>query len=180
VALSPILNYSSYSAIASSWFTTQALNHTGFLSVHQSSDTGFHRRTFPFLGTSADGSRYQRTFPSSLSWVSDLSPRHSHSDTPLSIFWNCLLLSRSVVSGSQRMTRRSKSKLLYDWWLVSQTVSMSWYRAPLWDLRPDVTFYRNVVVWNLWSCFCEEPSLTRGRVCNLQYNPSIVRVALNP
>jgi hypothetical protein len=29
---------------------------------------------------------------------------------------------------------------------VSQSVSMSWYRAPLWDLRPDITFCRNVSV----------------------------------
>jgi hypothetical protein len=25
---------------------------------------------------------------------------------------------------------------------------MSWYRAPLWDLRPDITSCQNVVVWN--------------------------------
>jgi hypothetical protein len=45
---------------------------------------------------------------------------------------------------------------------------MSWYRAPLWDLRPDITFCRNVAVWNLRSCFCGAPSLTRRQVCNLQ------------
>jgi hypothetical protein len=28
------------------------------------------------------------------------------------------------------------------------TVSMCWYRAPLWDLRPDITSCRNVAVWN--------------------------------
>jgi hypothetical protein len=27
-----------------------------------------------------------------------------------------------------------------------QSVSMSWYRAPLWDLRPDITSCRNVAV----------------------------------
>jgi hypothetical protein len=27
-----------------------------------------------------------------------------------------------------------------------QSVSMSWYRAPLWDLRPDITSCRNVTV----------------------------------
>jgi hypothetical protein len=32
------------------------------------------------------------------------------------------------------------SRLLYDW----QSVSMSWYRAPLWDSRPDITSCRNV------------------------------------
>jgi hypothetical protein len=44
-----------------------------------------------------------------------------------------------------------------------QSVSMSWYRAPLWDLRPDITSCRNVVVWNLQSCFYGAPSLTTGR-----------------
>jgi hypothetical protein len=29
---------------------------------------------------------------------------------------------------------------------VSQSVSMSWYRALLWDFRPDITSCRNVVV----------------------------------
>jgi hypothetical protein len=46
-----------------------------------------------------------------------------------------------------------------------QSVSMSWYRAPLWDLWQDITSYRHVAVWNLRSCFCVAPSLTRGRVC---------------
>jgi hypothetical protein len=32
---------------------------------------------------------------------------------------------------------------------VSQ--SMSWYRAPLWDLRPDIISCRTVAVWNLRS-----------------------------
>jgi hypothetical protein len=63
---------------------------------------------------------------------------------------------------------------------VSQWVSMSWYRVPLWDLRPDITSCRNVAVWNLWSHIYWEPSLTIGRVCNLQCNHSIVRVAQNP
>jgi hypothetical protein len=67
------------------------------------------------------------------------------------------------------------SKLLYDW----QSVSMSWHRAPLWDLRPDITSCRNVTVWNLRSCFSGAPSLTRGRICSLQCNHSMIRVAQN-
>jgi hypothetical protein len=63
---------------------------------------------------------------------------------------------------------------------VSQSVSMSWYRVPLWDLRPDITSYRNVAVWNLRSCLCGAPSLTRGRVCNLHCNHAMVQVAQNP
>jgi hypothetical protein len=34
-----------------------------------------------------------------------------------------------------------------------RSVSMSWYRAPLWDLQPDIiTSCWNVAVWNLRSC----------------------------
>jgi hypothetical protein len=61
-----------------------------------------------------------------------------------------------------------------------QPVSVSSCRAPLWDLRPDITSCRKVAVWNLRSCFCGTPSLMRGRVCNLQCNHSMVRVAQNP
>jgi hypothetical protein len=61
----------------------------------------------------------------------------------------------------------------------SQSGSMSWYRVPLWDLRPDITSCRNVAVWTLRSCFYWVPSLTRGWVCNLQCNHSIVRVTQN-
>jgi hypothetical protein len=69
-----------------------------------------------------------------------------------------------------------KSKLLYNW----QSVSMSWYRVPLWDLRPDIISCQNVAVWNLRSFIYWAPSLTRGQVCNLQCNHSIVRVTQNP
>jgi hypothetical protein len=64
--------------------------------------------------------------------------------------------------------------------MVGQPVSMSRYRAPLWDLRPDITYCRNVAVWILRSCIYWAPSLTRGRVCNLLCNHSMVRVAQNP
>jgi hypothetical protein len=47
-------------------------------------------------------------------------------------------------------------RLLYDW----RSVNMSWYQAPLWDLRPEITSCQNVAVWNLRSCFCGQPSLT--------------------
>jgi hypothetical protein len=57
---------------------------------------------------------------------------------------------------------------------------MSWYRAPLWDLRPDIISCQNVAVWNLQSCIYWAPSTTRGRVCNLECNHSIVRVTQNP
>jgi hypothetical protein len=71
---------------------------------------------------------------------------------------------------------RSRSYFTTD----SQPANMSWYPAPLWDLRPDIISCRNVTVWNLRSCIYGAPSLTRGRVCNFQYNHSMVRVAQNP
>jgi hypothetical protein len=61
-----------------------------------------------------------------------------------------------------------------------QSVSMAWYQVPLWDVWPNITSYQNVAVWNMWSCFCGARSLTEGRVCNLQCNHSMVRVAQNP
>jgi hypothetical protein len=63
---------------------------------------------------------------------------------------------------------------------VSQSVSVSWYRVPMWDLRQDIISFRNVAVWDLRSCIYWAPSLTRERVYNLQCNHSIVRVAQNP
>jgi hypothetical protein len=50
------------------------------------------------------------------------------------------------------------------------SVSISWDRVPLWDLRPDITSCQNVTVWNLRSCVCGAPFLTRGRVCSLHCN----------
>jgi hypothetical protein len=102
--------------------------------------------------------------------------------------------------------RMSKSKLLYDWWSVSHNVlvsstlvglatryyfqsecrsrsyftTVSQCRAPLWDLRPDIASCQNIAIWNLQSCIYGAPSLTRGRVCNLQCNHSMVWVAQNP
>jgi hypothetical protein len=63
------------------------------------------------------------------------------------------------------------------WLTISQYVLVS---SPLWDLRPDIASYWKVSVWKLWSCFCETPSPTRGRVCNLQCNHSVVWVVQNP
>jgi hypothetical protein len=54
---------------------------------------------------------------------------------------------------------------------------MSWYRTPLWDLRPDTASCWNVAIWNLRPCFCGVPSLTRGRVCSLQCTHSMVHLS---
>jgi hypothetical protein len=63
---------------------------------------------------------------------------------------------------------QSQSYFMTDGRSVSQSVSMSWYRAPLWHLRPDITSCRHIAVWKLQSCFCAAHSLTRRRVCSFQ------------
>jgi hypothetical protein len=92
--------------------------------------------------------------------------RYPSSGVPL----QSLCLSHS----NSRMTRQSSTssqrQLLVSWsWshvtTDGRSVSMSWqswYRAPLLELRPDITSCRNVAVWNLRSCSCGAPSLTIG------------------
>jgi hypothetical protein len=71
---------------------------------------------------------------------------------------------------------RSRSYFTTDGQSVSQSVSQYvLVSSPLWDLWPDITSCRKVAVRKLRSCFCEAPSLTRGRVCSLQCNHSVVR-----
>jgi hypothetical protein len=43
-----------------------------------------------------------------------------------------------------------------------QSVSLSWHKAPIWGLRPDLYY-----LCDSWSCSCGAPSLMRGRVCLL-------------
>jgi hypothetical protein len=50
---------------------------------------------------------------------------------------------------------------------VSQSVSVSWCRANFVDVWPDIASFSSVWVWNLLSCLCWAPSLTKGRVCPL-------------
>jgi hypothetical protein len=49
----------------------------------------------------------------------------------------------------------------------SQSVSMSWCWAHFVDVWPDISSFSSLWVWNLLSCVCGAPSLTRGRVCPL-------------
>jgi hypothetical protein len=44
-----------------------------------------------------------------------------------------------------------------------QSASLSWNKAPIWGLRPDLCYCQTVAV-----CSCGALSLTRGRVCRLQ------------
>jgi hypothetical protein len=71
----------------------------------------------------------------SMSWC------RAHSGTCDQILLPVGMLLSEICLGSRR------SKLLYDWRSVSQSVSMFWYRAPLWDFRRDITSCRNVAVW---------------------------------
>jgi hypothetical protein len=42
--------------------------------------------------------------------------------------------------------------------------SLSWNKAPIWGLRSDLYYF-----WQLRVCWFGAPSLTRGRVCRLQF-----------
>jgi hypothetical protein len=74
----------------------------------------------------------------------------------------------SCFCGAPSLTRgrllRLTLKSCYDRQPVSQYVLVL---SPLWDLRPDINS-----VWNLLSCLCGAPSLTRGRVCLLSVTVS--------
>jgi hypothetical protein len=54
------------------------------------------------------------------------------------ILWSCICAAPSLTRGR---ACRSQSYFTTD----SRSVSMSCYRAPLWDLRPDITSCRKVV-----------------------------------
>jgi hypothetical protein len=55
----------------------------------------------------------------------------------------------------------TESESFYGW----QSVSQSWYRAHFMDVWPDIASFSRVWFWNLLSCLCGAPYLTRGRVC---------------
>jgi hypothetical protein len=60
----------------------------------------------------------------------------------------CVPLVYTQVSGSLQLCRGRLTLLGGGSYFMTggQSVSMSWYRAPLWDLRPDITSCRNVAV----------------------------------
>jgi hypothetical protein len=74
------------------------------------------------------------------------------------------------------------SKLIYGCQSVSQSVSQSvcLVAEPTRKLVTRYYFLSEDAVWKLRSCFCWGPSLTRGRVCSLQFNHSMVRRSRNP
>jgi hypothetical protein len=65
---------------------------------------------------------------------------------------------RETASSWLLIQSQSQSYIATD----GQSVSQSWCRAQ--SGSHDQIF---IIVWELWSCYCGEPSLTRGRVCLL-------------
>jgi hypothetical protein len=78
---------------------------------------------------------------------------------PVSSFVTCSLFSSRFIMSKYQAKVMLES--LYGW----QSVSMSWCRAHFVDVWPDIASFSRVWVWNLLSCLCGAPSLTRGRVC---------------
>jgi hypothetical protein len=75
----------------------------------------------------------------------------------------------------------SKSKLLCDWKSVNQSVSQYvLVSSTLVGLATRYYFLSECCCLKFAVLYLLAPSLTRGRVCNLQCNHSIVRVAQNP
>jgi hypothetical protein len=95
--------------------------------------------------------------------------RSSTPGTEFFLIWKCIELAAVCSNTCLKLVQNYEVEVTL-WLTVSQSVSMSWYRAPLWDLRPDITSCRDVAVWNLRSCICWAPSQTRGRFFNLHLN----------
>jgi hypothetical protein len=108
-------------------------------------------------------------------------PRVVITISPYNEFWPSDILSR----GGPWISSPSECWQLTDWLTIhlltnsvclslsyvttdGQSASLSWYKAPIWGLRPDIFSVRNTeYVWKLRSWFRGAPSLTRGRVCFL-------------
>jgi hypothetical protein len=52
----------------------------------------------------------------------------------------------------------------------SQSASLSRCQAPIWDPRPNFAILFLIIFRKLRVCWCGAPSLTWGRICNLQCN----------
>jgi hypothetical protein len=55
-------------------------------------------------------------------------------------------------------------------WVYRQSASPLWFQAPIWDPRSIFLLFSLIIFRQLRVCWCGAPSLTRGRVCNLQCN----------
>jgi hypothetical protein len=67
----------------------------------------------------------------------------THNDSQTHIYVLAAAQCRLGIPSAVRPSRsQSRSYFTAD----SQSVNMSWYRVPLWDLRPDIISCRNVAV----------------------------------
>jgi hypothetical protein len=60
----------------------------------------------------------------------------------------------------------------------SQSASLSWCQAPIWDPRPVVPLLSSIIFRQLRVCWCGAPSLTRSRVCTFQFLPGVTSSAV--
>jgi hypothetical protein len=66
-----------------------------------------------------------------------------------------------------RVFYQSQSYIAID----SQSASLSWCQAPIWDPRPIFSLLSLISFRHLRVCWCVVPSLTRSRVCSFQFLP---------
>jgi hypothetical protein len=64
---------------------------------------------------------------------------------------------------------KSQSYVMTD----SQSASLSWCHAPIWDPRPIFSFFFKLLLDSYGVVYVGAPSLTRGRVCRFQLLPGI-------
>jgi hypothetical protein len=59
----------------------------------------------------------------------------------------------------------------------SQSESLSWCQAPIWDPRPIFRLLSLIIFRQLRVCWCGAPSLTRSRICSFQFLQDIASAA---
>jgi hypothetical protein len=74
----------------------------------------------------------------------------------------------------QSIKSQSQSYITTD----SQSASLSWSQAPIWDTRPIFLLLSLIIFRQLQICWCGAPSLTRSRVCSFQFLLVIASTAL--
>jgi hypothetical protein len=100
------------------------------------------------------------------------SPRSTSVMDPVDQFVITVLKDCNLKLIAERGTRNDKkfgkSKSHNNWRSVGQSVSQG--IEPALGLVTRYCFLSKVVFWNLLSCLCGAPSLTRGRVCHLSFS----------
>jgi hypothetical protein len=75
--------------------------------------------------------------------------------------------------GISQSQSQSKSYITTD----SQSASLLWRQAPIWELRPILPLLSLITFRQLRVCWCGAPSLTRSRVCTFQFLLDIASAA---